>query len=135
LDQLIADQAGKRQVPYYLSNAAALVEIHLWEKNAEAAWEAASRGTISDNLWLRLAAAREDDHPGDAVPIYRRLIETAVEQTNNTAYEEAIKMVKRLKPLLVRLDNPEDFRLYITLLRAKYKAKRNFIKLLDKLQT
>ncbi len=133
LDQLITGQASKRQVPYYLSNAAALVEISLWEKNAEAAWEAASRGAISDSLWLKLAATREEGHPGDAVPIYRRLIETAIEQTNNSAYEEAIKLVKRLKPLLPRLDIPADFRQYIALLRAKYKAKRNFIKLLDKL--
>jgi len=133
LDQLITGQAGKRQTPYYLSNAAVLVEIYLWEKNAEAAWEAASRGAISDNLWLKLAAAREEDHPGDAVPIYRRLIETAVEQTNNTAYAEAIKLVKKLKPLLARLDNPADFRQYLALLRAKFKAKRNFIKLLDTL--
>jgi len=133
LVQLIADQAGKRQTPYYLSHAVDLVEIHLWEKNAEAAWEAASRGTFSNPLWLKLAATREKDHPGDAVPIYRRLIEIEVGHTNNSAYEEAIKLVKRLKPLLARLDNPEDFKQYIALLRAKYKAKRNFIKLLDKL--
>lgn len=133
LDQLIASQAGKRQTPYYFSNAAILVEIHLWEKNTEAAWEAASRGSISDQLWLKLAATREKDHPDDAVPVYRRLIETAVAQTNNTAYEEAVKLVKKLKPLLARLDSPADFGQYIALLRAKYKAKRNFIKMLDKL--
>lgn len=130
LDRLIAGQAGKR---HYFSNAAVLVEIHLWEKNPAAAWEAASRGDIPDSLWLKLAAAREVDHPGDAVPVYRRLIETAVAQTNNTAYEEAIKLLKRLKPLVVRLGMPAEFGQYIALLRAKFKAKRNFMKLLDKL--
>lgn len=134
LDRLIAGQAGKRQTPYYFSNAGILVEIHLWEKNAEAAWEAASRGSISDQLWLKLAAVREENHPGDAAPIYRRLIEAAVEQTNSAAYDEAIKLVKKLKPLLARLDSPADFGQYVALLRAKYKAKRNFMKLLDKLQ-
>ncbi|MBI5438271.1 MAG: hypothetical protein HY936_04905 [Nitrosomonadales bacterium] len=89
--------------------------------------------TISDQLWLKLAAAREEDHPGNAVPIYRRLIETAVGQTNNTSYEEAIKLLKRLKPLVMRLGMPTEFGQYVVLLRAKYKAKRNFIKLLDKL--
>jgi uncharacterized Zn finger protein len=133
LDRLIATQSGKRQTPYYFSNAGILVEIYLWEKNAEAAWEAASRGSISDQLWLKLAAVREENHPDDAVPIYRRLIETAVEQTNNAAYDEAIKLVKKLKPLHVRLGAPTDFGQYVALLRAKYKAKRNFIKLLDKL--
>lgn len=134
LDKLIVSQTGKRQTRYYLSYASALVEIYLWEKNAEAAWEAASRGSISDQLWLTLATAREVDHPGDAVPVYRRFIETAVAQTNNTSYDEAIKLLKRLKPLVVRLGMPADFGQYVALLRAKYKAKRNFIKLLDKLQ-
>lgn len=134
LDALIASQAGKRQTPYSFSYTSVLVEISLWEKNADAAWEAASRGSISDQLWLTLATAREGDHPGDAVPVYRRLIETTVAQTNNAAYEEAIKLLKRLKPLLARLGCTADFGQYIALLRAKYKAKRNFIKLLDKLQ-
>lgn len=133
LDQLIASQASKRQSPYYFSSAAALAEIYLWEKNIDAAWKTATRGAISDQLWLTLAAAREEDHPADAAPVYRRLIETMVEQTNNTAYEEAIKLLKRLKPLLARLNSPADFGQYIALLRAKYKAKRNFMKLLDKL--
>lgn len=130
LDQLIASESGKR---LYHSSAAILVEIHLWEKNAEAAWGASSRGVITDQLWLTLAIEREKEHPGDAVPIYRRLIEKTVEQTNNTAYAEAIKLMKMIKPLLPRLDSPADFGQYIALLRAKYKAKRNFMKLLDKL--
>ncbi|MGC2165448.1 MAG: DUF6880 family protein [Gallionella sp.] len=130
LDRLIASEAGKRN---YYSSAAILVEIHLWKQNAEAAWEAASRGVIADHLWLKLAVVREEEHPGDAVPVYRRLIEKAVEQTNNAAYDEAIKLVNRLKPLLVRLESPADFGQYLVWLRAKYKAKRNFIKLLDKL--
>ena len=130
LDRLIASEAGKRN---YFSSAAILVEIYLWEKNIEAAWESASRGSISDQLWLKLAAAREVDHPGDAVPVYRRLIETAVAHTNNAAYDDAIKLVKKLKPLLARLGSPADFGQYLARLRAKYKAKRNFIKLLDKL--
>lgn len=130
LDQLIASQSGKR---HYVSNTATLVEVHLWEKNAEAAWEAASRGVIPDQLWLKLATARETDHPGDAVPVYQRLIETAVEHTNNAAYDEAIKLVKRLKPLLARLNKPMAFGQYLALLRGKYKAKRNFMKLLDTL--
>lgn len=132
LDRIIVGETGKR---HYFSSAAILVEIHLWEKNIGAAWEAASRGSIHDRLWLELAAAREKDHPGDAAPIYRRLIETAVGQTNNAAYDEAIKLVKKLKPLMVRTGKPVDFAQYVAFLRAKYKAKRNFIKLLDKLQS
>lgn len=130
LDRLIAGETGKR---LYHSSAALLVEIFLWEKNVDAAWEAARRGSIGDPLWLTLAIEREKAHPGDAMPIYRRLVETAVAQTNNAAYAEAITLVKRLKPLLVGLGSPADFGQYVASLRINYKAKRNFIKLLDKL--
>jgi len=130
LDNLIASPSSKR---HYFSPAAILTEIYLWEKNIAAAWAAASQGVISDQLWLKLAAVRAVDHPADAVPIYRRLIETAVGHTNNTAYDDAIKLLKKLEPLWARLDSPTDFGQYIAQLRAQYKAKRNFIKLLDKL--
>ncbi len=130
LNGLISSQKNKQ---HYFSFAATLVEIYLWEKDAEAAWIAASRGSITDSLWLTLAGAREVEHPEDAVPVYRRLAETAIAQTNNTAYEEAIKLLKRIQPLLKRMGQATDFGQYIALLRAKYKAKRNFMKLLDKL--
>jgi len=51
----------------------------------------------------------------------------------STSYEEAIMMVKRLKPLVTGLDSPAGINQYIVLLRAKYKAKRNYIKMQDNL--
>src|SRR5260370_13913314 len=51
-----------------------LVEIFLWEKRYGDAWKEASEGGCSQNLWLRVAAKREEKHPGDAVPIYQEMI-------------------------------------------------------------
>jgi tetratricopeptide (TPR) repeat protein len=45
-----------------------LVEIFLFEGDPESAWREAQTGGCSDSLWLRLAAAREKEHPGTPRP-------------------------------------------------------------------
>jgi hypothetical protein len=49
-----------------------------YENDPEAAWREAQTGGCSDSLWLRLAAAREKEHPEDAGPIYLKQAEAAV---------------------------------------------------------
>lgn len=111
-----------------------LVEIFLWEKNTEAAWQEAKDGDCSKQLWMRLAALREEDYPLDAVDVYKKIIEPTVKQTNNNAYEEAFKLIKKIQAILHRLDKDRAFADYLTELRAKYKAKRNFIALLSRIK-
>jgi uncharacterized Zn finger protein len=110
-----------------------LVEILLWEKDADAAWREAKTGGCDDRLWLKLADLRVKDHPEDALAIYRRRVDHLVAQTNNNAYAEALVMVKKIKQLL--LSGGADRRLsdYLTELRINFKAKRNFMKMLGEL--
>ena len=58
--------------------------------------------------------------------MYRRLVSRSVEQTNNTAYTEAIRRLHKLRPLL----DAEAFAGYVEELRTRYRLKRNFMKLL-----
>jgi uncharacterized Zn finger protein len=108
-----------------------LVEIHLWEGDTEAAWQAANAGSCGEALWLQLAGLREKTHPRDAIMVYRMLIGPIVERTNNQAYAEAAGLVRRLKRLMEKLDEDGKFRQYLTQLRTEYKRKRNFMKLLE----
>ena len=108
-----------------------LVEVFLWEKRYDEAWQEACAGGCSSGLWLRVAAAREEKHPGDAVPIYKEMIAPTLKQANNTAYEEAVKLLQRIRELMGRLDRVTEFEDYLAALRVEYKRKRNFIKLLD----
>ncbi len=85
------------------------------------------------SLWMKLAALREQDHPLDAVEVYKKFVEPTVNQTNNQAYEEAIKLIKKIQAVMNRLGKNDAFAAYVRELRTKYKAKRNFIKLLEKL--
>jgi uncharacterized Zn finger protein len=111
-----------------------LVEVLLWEKRYDEAWLEACVGGCSSGLWLRVAAAREEQHPGDAVPIYKEMIAPTLKQANNAAYAEAVKLLQKIRELLDRLDRGAEFDDYLTALRVEYKRKRNFIKLLDKIE-
>jgi hypothetical protein len=108
-----------------------LVEIFLWEQEYEAAWQEASAGGCAEYLWLRLADAIAKEYPERALPIYKELIPPTLSQTNNTAYDEAIKLLRKMGKLMSRLDRAAEFEDYLIALRVEYKRKRNFIKLLD----
>jgi uncharacterized Zn finger protein len=107
------------------------LEIALWENNLEDAWTAAHAGVCHRHLLIELAAKLETVRPDDALALYRQIIPTIVEQTNNTAYAEAIKLVRRVEGILNDPERKREFADYLTELRVRYKPKRNFIKLLD----
>jgi uncharacterized Zn finger protein len=108
-----------------------LVEIFLWEKRYDEAWQEASIGGCSDTLWLRVAATREERHPGDAIPIYQEMIVTILKHANNSAYEEAVNLVRKIRELMARFGRDAKFDDYLVALRVEYKRKRNLMKLLD----
>ncbi|KRT54849.1 DUF6880 family protein [endosymbiont of Ridgeia piscesae] len=114
------------------SDRSRLVEIFLWEKEIEAAWQEAVEGGCSEELWLRLAGLREKEHPRDAVAIYQKLIGPIVERTNNDAYAEAAALLSRVEKLMGRLGDKAEFRHNLLQIREKYKRKRNFMKLLER---
>jgi uncharacterized Zn finger protein len=107
------------------------LQIALWENNLEDAWTAAHAGVCNRNLLIELAAKLETVRPDDALALYRRIIPPIVEQTNNTAYAEAVKLVRRVEGMLNDPERKREFADYLTELRARFKPKRNFIKLLD----
>jgi uncharacterized Zn finger protein len=80
-------------------------------------------------------AAREEKHPGDAIPIYQEMIAPILKQANNAAYEEAVKLLQKIRELISRLDRVTEFEDYVEALRVEYKRKRNFIKLLDTIES
>ena len=107
-----------------------LVEIFLWEGDAEQAWQAARSGGCSQSLWMQLAAIRAADHPEDALSVYQPMIEPLINETNNEAYHRAVDLILKVKDLMTRLDQTVDFEAFISELSTTYKRKRNFIKLL-----
>ena len=108
-----------------------LVRIFLWEKDVEAAWQEAEAGGCSGDLWMELAAKREKEHPADAVAIYQREVEHLIDGKNNSAYEAAMRLLRKIARLMARLDRTTEFPSYLTGVRARHKPKRNLMRLLD----
>jgi len=106
------------------------VEIFLWEKDIDADWDEANRGSCSDHFWLKLAVAREKEHPSDAVPVYQRMVEPIIARMKNDAYEEATRMVKHIGELMRGLGKQAEFTSYLADLKLRHKPKRNLMKLL-----
>jgi uncharacterized Zn finger protein len=118
-------------------NYSARIAIALWENDLDAAFGLAHQGMCDSSLLIELAARLESVRPGDAVGLYRRVVPPIVEQTNNRAYDDAIKLMRKIGMLMKRESRPEhptgQFGTYLGELRVQYKQKRNFIKLLDEL--
>ncbi|NIA07849.1 MAG: hypothetical protein GWP14_09510 [Actinobacteria bacterium] len=110
-----------------------LVEIYLWEKDVESAWQEAQIGGCSDHLWMELAKHREKDHPADAVAIYRKQIDLVIRGTNNQAYREASKLLVKIKQLLSVMGQDNDSVEYLAKVRKQHKRKRNFIAMISSL--
>jgi uncharacterized Zn finger protein len=108
-----------------------LVEIFLWEGEDNLAWQEAQAGGCSKPLWLQLAERRQQTHPEEALPIYQQEIEPLIRLTNNTAYANAVAFLQKVHDLMVRLDRQAEFQALVAHLRQSYKAKRNFIALLQ----
>ena len=112
-------------------NTTLRVEIALWENDLDAAWESIHEGICDRSLLIALAGKLESSRPDGAISLYRRVVPPIVEQTNNTAYEEAIKLIRKVGGLMKAQNQSQQFGDYLAELRVQFKPKRNFIKLLD----
>lgn len=125
-----SNKSNRRDIFGTMSYHSPLVEIFLWEGDLDAAWSEANRNVCSDQLWRKLAAAREIEHPSDAVPVYQRLVESIISQKNNDAYDEATRMVTHIRELLQGMGQQAEFAAYLAELKLRHKPKRNLMKLL-----
>lgn len=110
----------------------ALIEILLFEGDVDGAWAAALQHDCPQRLWLTLAKAREKGHPGDAIPVYEREVESQIGAKNNSGYRRAVDLLSRIRPLAAAAGEPERFDELLLRLRQEHKAKRNLMALLDK---
>ncbi|MBI2218961.1 MAG: SWIM zinc finger family protein [Candidatus Rokubacteria bacterium] len=108
-----------------------LVRVFLWEKDVEGAWREAKEGGCSSDLWMQLAARRENDHPQDSLAIFQKQVDPTLDQKNNDAYREAIGLLRKIQRLMGRLGRSDEFTRYLESVRAAHKPKRNFMKLLE----
>jgi uncharacterized Zn finger protein len=134
LDQTITKEATstsrwkpKPSTPNYTLR----LSIALWEKDLDAAWTAAHQGICDRSLLITLAGKLEKDRADDAISLYRRVIPAIVDETKNSAYEEGVRLIRRIGDLMKAQKKLSQYGDYLAELRLQFKPKRNFIKLLD----
>ena len=134
IDEVIAREAAatsrwkpKPSVPNYSLR----VSIALWEKDLDAALAAAHQGICDRNLLITLADKLGSVRPEDAISLYRRVVPMIVGETKNSAYEEGIKLIRKIGGLMKTQNQSRQFGDYLAELYVQFKPKRNFIKLLD----
>lgn len=112
-------------------NASLLVKILLHEKEfIEALGYAQKYGCIK-SLWLELADKIVATHTQASISIYQEQIAELIKQTNNSSYNDAIKLITKLQEFYEEYDDGKNFFLYIETLKSEFKAKRNMMKLLE----
>lgn len=108
-----------------------LVKILLAEGSIDMAWEAFNGGPVSVRIWPDVAEARGKTHPDDGVALYHRLLPAAAQNgTYQARYDEAFEIVRAIRKLRQAQGAPSTFAKELAEIRATYRAKRNFIKLL-----
>ncbi|MGH8675170.1 MAG: SWIM zinc finger family protein, partial [Burkholderiales bacterium] len=88
---------GRRDWHWSAGGRTLLVEIFLHEGDSDAALAEAKAGGCTRDAWMKLARAREKEHPQDAGEIYRARIDGIINIKHNRAYDEAADLAGRIK--------------------------------------
>lgn len=111
-----------------------LVKLLLAEQDAAAAWDAFQGGPVDTLVWPTVAAARARTHPEEAIALYHRYLPFALDHGARSArYDEAFGVVREIRSLRAAHRQQAAFDVELDAIRKTYRAKRNFIKLLEKL--
>jgi uncharacterized Zn finger protein len=95
----------------------------LWEGAADEAWTVAHEGGCHSQLWLQLARARAEEHPGDALPIMLREAEQILQEGKRPAYQQGAALLREARSLAERTDGLPEFDEQIRALRERNRRR------------
>ena len=67
-------------------------------------------------------------------PLIQRIVHSVLKETNTRAYQTAISLVKRIRKLMHKMKDKDEFKSYVESLREAYARKRKFVGMLDELK-
>ncbi len=106
-----------------------LVAVLLLDGEVERAWAEATVGGCRRDQWLELARLREDEHPDDAIPLWREEVTREIAAMSNPSYANAVGLIERIGRLMTAAGRGEEFEPYVAGLASEHKRKRNLMKL------
>ncbi len=126
--------AKPKSGPWYKPMRTEIVRVHLAGRDDEIAWQVFTGGPIATELCSEMAAVRGRTHPRDALVVYHRLLPVTVTlNASGGKYDEAFDIVQAIRQMRMKLGEGAEFAAELEQIRATYRAKRNFIKLLAQL--
>jgi uncharacterized Zn finger protein len=110
-----------------------LVRVLLHDDQPEAAWQTAVAHGCTDEVWAELARVRSADHPGDAIAVYRGLVEQALDDDSH-AHNEAlvVELLAQLRTLFTRTGRQDAFNSYLDGVKGRHVADRQLLDELTK---
>lgn len=106
---LLAERADGPGEGWGRQDGTDLVTVLLGEDEIDAAWDAAHRHGCRQDVWLRLARERAEQHPADAQAVLLREAERILEGGNRRAYRFAASVLREARALAERLEDRESF--------------------------
>ena len=113
---------------------AGLVDALLADGDNDEAWQAATSWDhqLSSSQWERLAQAREATTPAEAMAVYLRLADEALERADKRAYQAAVRYLKAARRAATAASQLPDFTERVAALRERNRRRPSFIAMLDK---
>jgi hypothetical protein len=113
---------------------AGLVDALLADGDGDGAWRTATseNGHLSTSQWQRLAEAREATEPAEAMVVYQRLAEEALDHADRRAYQAAVRYLKAARRAATAADRSPEFTLHVAALRERNRRRPTLIAMLDK---
>jgi uncharacterized Zn finger protein len=129
------EEAGKAKRSIWdTTTRTELVKVYLAEHDNEAAWNAFTGGPVATQIVQQMAAVRAVTHPRDALVIYHNLLPgTVARGTGAAQYKDAFEIVQAIAALRGKLGEDAQFAAELDEIRRTYRAKRNFMVLLNTL--
>ena len=129
--QLLEKQSQtKARVHWATSSTDKLLEFHLYHEAFEEALAVVEKEQANPDLLLKLAW-KISNKPDKAFPLFQRVIESQINQTNNNAYQHAIKILQEMADKMQTRQQNQQMIELLDQLRQKFRVKRNFIKWLN----
>jgi hypothetical protein len=114
-------------------DTAGLIDALLADGDTDEAWKAATPGdqALMSSQWQRLAEARERTEPHEAMEVYLRLADEALEQADKRAYRVAVRHLKAARRAAKTADRSEQFAAHLAGLRERNRRRPTLIAILD----
>jgi uncharacterized Zn finger protein len=108
-----------------------LIQLLILETLLAEAWEVVRRQGCSEPLLETLAKASEQSHPNEVLSVYAQRTERLVRLGGQGNYEQAGKVIARMRLIRKRLGANADHARFLEDFMRRHKAKRNLMKLLQ----